>query len=253
MATSTDVSSSLYWQIRGTISERINKDSKIQSILKKVDKGTATHVDTEKVAERIGEISSDVMKSVLTPENLPDGTLYYNIAEKTIGRTLRDNQAMVNQLGARVQNGLNKKAGIGLKSVDAKLNANRVDDLVNAIANCEEFDRSKELMTEPIVNTTQSFADDYVEANADFQYNAGLHPTITRTANAGCCDWCRDLAGTYEYPLKDRSVYQRHENCGCVVTYDPGDGRNAYQNVHTKKWTTDPQLVEERKKIGLRK
>lgn len=45
------------------------------------------------------------------------------------------------------------------------------------------------------------------------------------------------LEGEYDYEeVKDRGnpVYQRHNNCACEVTYEPGNGR--VQDVHSKQW-----------------
>lgn len=49
-------------------------------------------------------------------------------------------------------------------------------------------------------------------------------------------------------------VFRRHERCRCLVTYDPADGSNRRQNVHTKKWTTAAELdkIEARKKVGAK-
>ncbi|WP_273234754.1 hypothetical protein [Ileibacterium valens] len=45
----------------------------------------------------------------------------------------------------------------------------------------------------------------------------------------------------------DREVFRRHENCGCTVEYDPGDGSKRRQNVWDKSWSND--LVSEKKPV----
>ena len=40
------------------------------------------------------------------------------------------------------------------------------------------------------------------------------------------------MAGRYEYGSEPKNVYRRHDNCGCMVTYENGRKR---QNVWSKK------------------
>lgn len=77
---------------------------------------------------------------------------------------------------------------------------------------------------------------------------AGLQPRIIRKATGTCCEWCKNLAGTYDYPVENEDVYRRHERCRCTVDYDPG-GAKRFQDVHTKEWKT----AEERAKVEARK
>ncbi|WP_205422898.1 hypothetical protein [Granulicatella sp. zg-ZJ] len=76
----------------------------------------------------------------------------------------------------------------------------------------------------------------------------GLSPKIIRTHTGNCCDWCRNLAGVYDYPKVPKDVYRRHGNCRCTVDYKPGDGKK--QNVWSKK-IVDISKIEERKELGL--
>lgn len=59
---------------------------------------------------------------------------------------------------------------------------------------------------------------------------------IRRTSVSDTCNWCKNLAGTYEYPDNvPKDVYRRHENCRCQVTYDPKDGSHKVQDFYSKK------------------
>ena len=99
------------------------------------------------------------------------------------------------------------------------------------VSSYENYAEAEWLTQEPVVNFTQSVVDDAIRENVAVQAEAGLSPTVTRIAEAGCCRWCADLEGEYAYPV-DRDVYRRHENCRCMVIYDPGKGK--LQNAHTK-------------------
>lgn len=69
-----------------------------------------------------------------------------------------------------------------------------------------------------------------------------------------CCEWCRNLAGSYTYPDGvPHDVYRRHQRCRCAVDYNPGNGKN--QNVHSKQWRDEDEYEkrEARKLIGIDK
>jgi hypothetical protein len=61
-----------------------------------------------------------------------------------------------------------------------------------------------------------------------------MRPRIIRASVGGCCKWCNDVAGVYEYPNVPKDVFRRHRYCRCIVEYDPGDGSKR-KNVHTKR------------------
>lgn len=97
----------------------------------------------------------------------------------------------------------------------------------------------------PVRNVTESFYNDYVEANAEFRSNAGLKSHIIRETDGNCCAWCSSLAGQYEYPNDvPPDVYARHDNCTCTVTYVTDKYR---QDVWSKKRYA--LSADERKKI----
>lgn len=74
--------------------------------------------------------------------------------------------------------------------------------------------------------------DAFVEENVEIRAKVGLTETITREAIGGCCDWCSKLAGTYRYGEEPKQIYQKHDNCTCVVTAKTEKG---YTDVWSKK------------------
>ena len=182
-------------------------------------------------------VQSDALLDVLTPDVLPDGKLYYNIAERTVRPTIEQSHELFSEAAAQIQKQLNENAGIGLRAVTPKLDEDRVRGIIDKISDAPLFEDVRWVLGEPIRTLTQSFADDFVQGNAEFQSDAGLSPTITRTVVGGCCQWCRALAGKYTYPREvPKDVYRRHAYCRCLVTYDPADGSKRRQDVHSKKW-----------------
>lgn len=247
-----DIAPELYEAIQKDFEELISVDKQLQGILEKIEKGTATHLETQMYAQRIGECAATAIKNNLSEGLLPGGKLYYNIAERTIRPTLEHNHELVMDVASQIQQHLNTAAGLGIKPVVAPLDVERVERVVNAAVYADSFEVMQSELGEAIINTTQSFADDFIQQNVDFQARSGMSPKITRISTGKCCDWCEKLAGTYDYKsLPDNSIFQRHKYCRCIVLYDPGKGK--YQNVHTKKWSdsTEPDDIEKRKQIGL--
>ncbi|MBR0148549.1 MAG: PriCT-2 domain-containing protein [Lachnospiraceae bacterium] len=160
---------------------------------------------------------------------------------------------LVCDASGKVEQALNEEAGIGLKVQVPELDQDRLNGLIDHVSDHEDpfTDEKAQELADLAENFTHHVVDAFIEKNADAHYAAGLSPKIERDAMAECCAWCLDLAGTYDYPLKDRSVYQRHKDCRCVVDYHPGNGK--VQNVHSKEWRdeTDSDILEARKTANL--
>ena len=142
----------------------------------------------------------------------------------------------------QVQRNLNQQAGLGLRPVEPEFDVSRAYDLAEKYVSYEKWNDARWTLEEPVENFMQSVPDDSIRRNADFQWRSGMSPKIIRRAEPGACKWCRALAGTYDYAQVRETgsdVYRRHENCRCVVEYDPGDGKR--QDVNSKKWI-DPSL-----------
>ena len=192
------------------------------------------HANAYLYAQEVGEILAEVFESKLSASILPDGKMYFNIAERILNETLGNNHKLVTEYAVELQTALNKEAGIGLKPKTNKVNQDRIDGLVNRLSTEDNFDEVKWILKAPVANFSLSVIDDFIMTNADFHAKAGLKPKITRYVNSEHCEWCDKLAGTYDYPV-DRIIYARHENCDCIVEYHPKDGRGI-QNSHTKVW-----------------
>ncbi len=247
-----DIAPGLLDQISKSFWTQYKADKKIKAIHEKVYAGTATYEEAQAFAVETGEIMSRVLQTHITADALPDGRMYYNIAERVLRSTFRDGHQAVAEVCAQVQTALNQSAGIGIKAIVPEFSEDRLMGIVNRVSAAESFDNVAWILGDPVVNFCQSVVDASVEQNAQFHYNSGLQPKVVRTSAGKCCDWCSALAGTYRYPDVPRDVYRRHENCRCLVTYNPGDGK--WQNVHTKRLTTDEETakVETRKVIGLK-
>lgn len=96
--------------------------------------------------------------------------------------------------------------------------------------NAESFEEVARTLDEPIKQHAMSVVSDAIEANARFQYDAGLQPKIVREAEHKCCEWCSRLEGSFRYPDEvPVDVYRRHDRCRCTVDYVVGKKR---RNIH---------------------
>lgn len=244
-----DVVPVLNEKIQTSFQSNMMRDRRIAQISKRIRDGTATFVDGHDYAERLGESLSKALISNLNEENLPDGRLYYNIAQRTVTPALQNNYELTNEAAEQIQSTIDSRLGIGLKSIKADFPESRIKGLIDKMTT-EGISLEDALiwLGEPIINNSEAFFDDFIDSNAKFRTEAGLKATITRIAEANCCPWCDSLAGTYEYGSAPDDIYRRHQYCRCTVTYQTG---KKSQNVWSKsQWESSPEEIDRRKTIG---
>ena len=212
-----------------------------------LNKAKATYDDANDYSIKTGETLSETLLNGITDDLIYDGKLPYGAAKEIIFPMIHDNYELVTKYCEGVQNALNEQANIHLKYVKPAFDKDRAYGLINAIHRDEFAKIKNEYLGESIVNQSQDIVTESVKANAKFQYETGMRPKIVRTVAGGCCEWCANLAGTYDYEsvkATGNEVWRRHRYCRCTVTYDPGNGKRV-QNAHTKKWV-DREEIENR-------
>lgn len=228
--------------------EKDRIDSKnIKRLLKLLNDNNETYINANEYAIEIGELLSKVLNKHIRKEILPDGKMYFNIADRILNETLKNNYELIADYAENVQAQLNKKADISLKAKRPQINQDRIDSLVNKLVSKDDFEAVRFILKEPIVNFSQSIVDDAIEVNVDFHAKVGMAPKIVRTAVGKACKWCRKLEGIHDYhSLKNEDVFHRHDNCRCTVDYFPGEGKK--QNVWTKQERKIAKNSAQRKK-----
>ena len=248
-----DIAPELLEAIRERLREKEGRDPQIAAFTEKLNARKATQGDVAQYSGRLGELLSETLREILTPDNLPEGKLYYNIAARTIGPMLREADKKINDAAIQAQKAIDEENGIGMKAVPAAFPEKRVNDLMYKIGSEETTpEQAQTLMGEPIENNCRKFFDEHVRHNADVRFKAGLSPMIVRTTHGGCCKWCASVAGKYEYgDVSDtgNDVFRRHARCRCTVEY-VCDGKK--QDVWSKKmWQADKETLEKRAAYGL--
>lgn len=234
-----------------TFREELKNSRKIAALRKKLAEGKADYGDADEFAAAVGEALAAAYGKHVSSITLPDGKMYYNIAERLIPPGLRESYMLASQYAEETQQLLNKMAGIGIRPQRAEYNLDREKGLIEYVVKSDQYDLVRKSFEQDLINFVQAVVTETLRQNAEFQYQAGLSPVIRRTAQGGCCDWCARLVGIFPYEEVRETgsdVYRRHRACRCKVTYDPGDGRR--QDVHTKRWEPSKDVIEKRKAIG---
>ena len=245
-----DVLPKLLEEVKNEFELAFGESEIIRNSFAKLKAKKATYRTANDFAIEIGEILSKALGASIRADKLPDGKMYYNIAQRLLMDVLGRNYELVSSYASDVQKNLNDKAKIGLKVQVPELNLDRIAGIVNRFSSEDNFEDVSWLLDEPIVNFTQSIIDDSIRKNAEFHHKAGLQPEIVRTSYFHCCEWCQEVQGNYKYPRVPKDVYRRHQHCRCIVDYDPKNGKT--QNVWTKKWNSiDKERVERRKLISV--
>ena len=226
--------------------ERIRAD--FRALLGDAKPAADTYVAAADYAELVGSALAEAFRRNLTADALPDGRLYWNIADRVVRPLLEEEHLLVADASAAVQQALNQQANLGIAPQRAVLHTDAVDDLLNKVSAAEQFEDVAWVLDEPVRTFSRMVVDDTLKRNVDFQGKAGLRPRVIRTAESHCCRWCSALAGTYDYPRVPKDVYRRHERCRCRVEYDPGEGRR--QNVWNKTWSEDEESRQARREFA---
>ena len=245
-----DVLPSILQEVQERFERDFGKSEIVRNAFATLKSKKATYKTANEFAIEVGEILSKTLGASLSADKLPDGKMYYNIAQRLLTDVLGRNHELVSGYTSDVQKNLNQEAKIGLKVQVPELNLDRIAGIVNRFSSEENFEDVSWLLGEPIVNFTQSIIDDSIQKNAEFHHRSGLQPEIVRKSYFHCCEWCQEVQGNYKYPRVPKDVYRRHQHCRCIVDYDPKNGKT--QNVWTKKWNSiDKERVERRKLIGV--
>jgi len=86
-----DIAPELLEKIKKDFEKKLKKSETIKAFREKVKKKTATYKDANDFAIETGELLADAFQSNLSKEILPDGKMYYNIADRVIRERLEHN------------------------------------------------------------------------------------------------------------------------------------------------------------------
>lgn len=240
----SDIVPDLKNKIMNDFNSFVRSDQKLNDLQNRLNGGNVKYSMGYEFAERVGELASQALQNNLSAEVLPNGVMYLNISDRIIPELMKKVQQLVDGFCSKVTEAVNEASRIRIKSQPTEFNADKAHGLAKKVSD-DVFEKQKWVLDEPIVTNSLGVVDDHIRAQADFHSRSGLNPQISRVTAGKCCNWCRNLAGRYNYP-KDvpNDVFKRHENCRCEVEYWPGDGKR--QDVWSKLWKESQKDINKR-------
>ena len=175
-------------------------------------------MDSYQFAQKVSDFLNYAIKKNMTEGTLPNGKLYYHIAEDVLTPLLKNNHALVTNYAKDVQTMLNKKDDIPFKGRTSKCNTDRIEGICSEYSRFDKFEETQAELADSIENYSLSSVDDTIKENAKFLNSLGYYEVVERRADNGACKWCRSLEGTYDYSSDmDNTVFKRHKRCKCTV------------------------------------
>lgn len=213
-----DVSPSILEAVAKDFKKKYSSSKEINKLLVKIENGTASHAESYQFAQKVSDYLNYAIKKNMTGSTLPNGKLYYHIAEDVLTPLLKNNHALVTSYAKNVQEILNIKDDIPFKGVTAKVNTDRVEGICSEFSRADKFEETQQELADTIENYSLSSVDDTIKENARFLNNLGYYEVVERRAESGACKWCRSLEGTYNYSSDmDNTIFKRHKRCKCTI------------------------------------
>ena len=209
--------------IKKAFRQTVDNDPDVRKLYEELQR-TPTYGVSMKLASKIGEDLGKVLIKY-APELSVDDLELADILPKALGL----DQAQVTTACKQVQEAMNKQAGLGVKYKEPKFNMDKALGLADEVRGVTDFEPIAQKFVEQVQNFSESVVDDSIYTNAGTLANAGVKALIVRTAEATACDWCDEVAGTYDYfEVKDKGndVWRRHLGCHCDIDFsiDRGSG-----------------------------
>ena len=138
-----DIAPEILESIKKTFNKALSTDSTIKRARTALKEGKATYNDANYLSQRYGELLSRSIQLNVSTDILPDGRMYYNIADKILRPLLEMDHDEIANYCADVQTRLNEISGVGLKGLKADLNRSKVDGFIDKVSSAEKYDDVK--------------------------------------------------------------------------------------------------------------
>ena len=129
-----DIVPGLLEKIQSQFDERTYNSDKLKKALKLMKVKKATYLDVNNFAVEVGEILADVLGQNITASVLPNGNMYFNIADRLLNPTMQKIFELITGFAGDVQTDLNRAAGLKLKAQIPGISQDRIDGIVNRIS-----------------------------------------------------------------------------------------------------------------------
>lgn len=242
-----DVAPEIYENIRADFMQGVRNDKELNRLAYKIADNKGTQRDVSKLADRFGKQASISLKKNLVLADLPDETLYWNIAEKTIKPLLMDCYDRINTNAAMQLHYTDQRANIGIKILRGGNPENRIDQVMQFAVNSATQTELDNALTDPVIAANRKFYDDFQKENAELRTDMGFREIVVRQYDdvglhngKDTCEWCVQRAGTWDYAeARDNGVFERHPGCGCTIEHYTDRGVNRQTDWQSNTWEMD--------------
>ena len=204
--------------IREKFYQEMVNDKETQRLYKLIGSGKGSYRTASELAVRIGRDLGKTLKLHFPAEGEP---LDWDL-EDLIPKSLGLNHRLVINACRDVQETMNRDASIGMKYQEPKFNWDRAQGIVDELRDHPVFSDIEKSFLDQLENFSQNIVDDSIRDNAAMMWRAGIRTLVVRQVDSKPCEWCQNLAGTYDYnEVKEtgNDVWRRHENCRCTIDY----------------------------------
>lgn len=206
-----------YEDIKEPFLRALNLDRRASYLIAEIEAGRGTYDMASEYAARVGENLAKVLRRHAPVESIAEWDL-----ENLIPQSLGLDQSIVVYACEQVQTAMNADAGIGIRYQVPQFDRNRAYGLITELRDNPEFTNIERSFYDQLVNFSQNIVDDSIRDNAALLARAGIKSMVIRTAEAGACPWCDEVAGVYDYNdvrARGEDVWRRHENCRCTINF----------------------------------
>lgn len=210
--------------IRKSITKLFDSDPRVEQTYRKVRKGIATFEDASLFSQRLGEMLLKTLGKNIADVDIDE--LCIDVVMNYLDKGSRISQAICEA----IQTTMNDIAGVGIKPIVPSMDS-RKSGLKTALEKTNTSEEASKLLEGTVIEFSQSFVDEWVKTNAEFQKDAGLDPIIVRkwdgtegSHDTRHTDKCKEWQGTWRYGEQPSYAFKRHRGCGCTVAYFPSIG-----------------------------
>lgn len=128
-----DIAPKLYEKVHKSFIAKTKRSIDVRSFNVKLSEGQAKPEDVSLYARTLGECASEALIESIKQDELPDGKLYWNIAERTIKPLFEEVHKMVNDAAGEIQKKQDEERNIHLNPVRAEFPEERIRALLNGL------------------------------------------------------------------------------------------------------------------------
>ena len=206
-----------YEDIKEPFLESLRNDKRATALINKIEAGKGNYEMASEYAARVGDNLAKVLRKRAPLESIAEWDI-----DDLIPKSLGLDHSIVTYACENVQTAMNKDAGLGIRYQQPKFDSARAWGLVDELRDNPEFTNIEKSFYDQLANFSQNIVDEAIRDNAGVMARAGIRTMVIRTAEAGACPWCDDVAGVYDYDevrYPGDDVWRRHENCRCTINY----------------------------------